>query len=77
MTHANEPKAGRRNPSCFFYASILDGGGDRRDGGLFLAAAGNSRFYHSETFLVSSYMPVASFIALLFVPLFYPTAHPL
>ena len=36
MTHADEPKVGRRNPSCLFLrTSTLDGGGDRRGGDLF------------------------------------------
>lgn len=36
MTHADEPKAGRRNPSRFFLrTSTLDGGSDRRGGDLF------------------------------------------
>lgn len=45
MTHATAPKAGRRNPSCFFYvqASLRERPQERRP---FLAATGSPHFYH-------------------------------
>ena len=49
MTHATAPKAGRRNPSCFFYvqASLRERPQEQRP---FLAATGSPHFYHFVSF---------------------------